>query len=239
MLCMCPHFLNTSPAPQLANTTGSIQAPGTPHAVVTVENTLLAGIFIYTAATFSRSIECIRLNLAGLTHSNEEDGAHEYNELALVIEHIDRMDSVTAAQREEVRVEVGLLLQSEGVVYIDDRGEWHKSHEWASEAQKAPHRRSGNKTGKKSEASSNIGPRGAGIRKRTPAARGRPSSRRTASETQAIAGAASTAGSTRSSPPPTADAVPPSDPLEAKDAFLATCLKWWWPLHMARSGDVE
>jgi len=105
----------------------SIQPPGMPHAVVTVEDSMVAGRFFYTAAHFGRSIKCIREGFQRRLHDNENISEKQYNYLITIFDNIHRADLAlfTPVQIEGVYVEVIDLLEQQNRITFDvDKAQW-------------------------------------------------------------------------------------------------------------------
>jgi hypothetical protein len=95
----------------------SIQAPGTPHAVMTVNDSLAAGYFFYTAPHFARSIECIREEMAKKVHTNDDIGAKDFEKLALIMRNIEMKGLFTAEQKANVWTQLGFFLDDLDLIH--------------------------------------------------------------------------------------------------------------------------
>lgn len=89
----------------------SIQGPGTPHAVMTVDDSLAAGYFFYTAPHFARSIECVHRELAKEVHTNDEIGAKDFEKLTLIMHNIDMEGLFTPQQKADIWTRLGFFLE--------------------------------------------------------------------------------------------------------------------------------
>ncbi|KAM0714756.1 hypothetical protein Q7P37_009773 [Cladosporium fusiforme] len=98
-----------------------IQAPGTPHAVVTTDDSLVVGFFFYTAAHFANTIQCIRQRLKGRLYSNDDEKNEDYKKLSSIMENIDMDGLFTREQKSDVCTEIGVLLEQEKLVYYDKK----------------------------------------------------------------------------------------------------------------------
>jgi hypothetical protein len=83
---------------------------------MTVDDSLAAGYFFYTAAHFARSIECIHRELANEVHSNDDIGAKDFEKLALIMRHIDMEGLFTPEQKADVWTQLGFFLDDLGLV---------------------------------------------------------------------------------------------------------------------------
>lgn len=76
---------------------------------------MVAGFFFYTAPQFGRTIKVLRECHRKRLHDNDVVAKHQYEELGVIFNHIDREDLAlfTAPQLEDVYVEVTRLLEQE------------------------------------------------------------------------------------------------------------------------------
>ena len=95
----------------------SIQAPGTPHAVMTVDDSLAAGYFFYTAPHFARSIECVHRELAKEVHTNDEIGAKDFEKLTLIMHNIDMEGLFMPQQKADIWTRLGFFLEDMGLTH--------------------------------------------------------------------------------------------------------------------------
>jgi hypothetical protein len=84
---------------------------------MTVDDSLAAGCFFYTAPHFARSIECIHQELANKVHTNDNISAKDFEKLALIMRHIDMEGLFTPEQKADIWTRLGFFLEDMGLTY--------------------------------------------------------------------------------------------------------------------------
>lgn len=82
---------------------------------MTVDDSLAAGYFFYTAPHFARTIECVHRELAKEVHTNDEIGAKDFEKLALIMRNIDMDGLFTPEQKADVWTKLGFFLTDMGL----------------------------------------------------------------------------------------------------------------------------
>lgn len=76
-----------------------MQAPGTPHSVVTSDVALVSRVLFWTAEYLARSIKCVRLGFACELESSEDISLEDYQHLRMIVENLNEGEFVINSER--------------------------------------------------------------------------------------------------------------------------------------------